>query len=99
MVVFCDGDFWHGRNWEKLRTDLERRHNGVYWTAKIARNRERDEELTARLLASGWVVLRLWETDVLRDPQQAAKSVKAIVDQQRTGGQKDRVDLSEGAIS
>src|SRR5262245_56757014 len=43
VVVFCDGDFWHGRHWKKLRADLQRRHNAAYWIAKIARNRERDQ--------------------------------------------------------
>src|SRR5712692_8789768 len=30
VVVFCDGDFWHGRDWERLRKELRRRHNATY---------------------------------------------------------------------
>ena len=33
VVVFCDGDFWHGRNWDQLRAALGRRHNADYWIA------------------------------------------------------------------
>jgi DNA mismatch endonuclease Vsr len=40
IVVFCDGDFWHGRDWVKLKRKLLRRHNANYWIAKIASNRE-----------------------------------------------------------
>jgi DNA mismatch endonuclease (patch repair protein) len=34
-VVFCDGDFWHGRNWPRLRRQLEERFNADYWIAKL----------------------------------------------------------------
>jgi DNA mismatch endonuclease (patch repair protein) len=83
VCLFCDGDFWHGRDWETLRAKLTRRANPDYWLAKIGRNRERDQEQTARLTALGWLVIRLWETDVLRDPAAAAQQVKTIVEQQR----------------
>src|ERR1041385_4641915 len=31
VAVFCDGDFWHGRNWTALRQQLSRRANATYW--------------------------------------------------------------------
>ncbi len=79
VVVFCDGDFWHGRDWPRLEAQLEKRHNAAYWTAKIARNRERDALNTAALETAGWVVVRLWETDIKRDPAAAALRVRAAV--------------------
>jgi DNA mismatch endonuclease (patch repair protein) len=75
VAVFCDGDFWHGRNWPELRSKLLRRHNAEYWVAKITRNRERDREQTATLTSSGWLVLRLWETDVMCDTAAVAQLV------------------------
>lgn len=80
VVVFCDGDFWHGRNWRKLRNDLSRRHNRAYWIAKIAANRERDRRISVLLAKTGWLVLRLWETDVLRNPQAAAICIRKAVE-------------------
>jgi DNA mismatch endonuclease (patch repair protein) len=80
VVVFCDGDFWHGRNWPALRSQLERRHNPDYWIAKIARNRERDRQQIQTLLADGWLVLRFWETDIIRSPNAVALLVKQAVD-------------------
>lgn len=44
ILVYCDSDFWHGRNWDKLKGQLEQRHNAAYWLAKISRNRERPAE-------------------------------------------------------
>jgi DNA mismatch endonuclease (patch repair protein) len=79
VCVFCDGDFWHGRDWARLRRRLARRANPGYWIPKIARNIERDAEQTRALEAAGWVVIRLWEIDVLRNPDAAAHDVLRIL--------------------
>jgi DNA mismatch endonuclease Vsr len=83
VCVFCDGDFWHGRDWDTLRERLAKRANPEYWLAKIGRNAERDREQTEQLTAQGWLVLRLWETDVLRDPEAAVLRVKTAVAERR----------------
>lgn len=67
VVVFCDGDFWHGRDWEKRRRKLAQGSNSDYWIAKIERNKERDRENSEKLEELGWRVLRVWETDVNND--------------------------------
>jgi len=82
VLVFCDGDFWHGRNWDKLKAQLEQRHNAAYWLAKISRNRERDKQTTALLEGQGWVVLRFWETDIKKDPCSAALAIRDAVTSQ-----------------
>src|SRR6266446_6323651 len=38
IAVFCDGDFWHGRDWESRRQKLGRGTNSAYWLAKIQAN-------------------------------------------------------------
>jgi len=76
LAVFCDGDFWHGRHWTALRRTLRTGTNAPYWTAKIARNKERDETVTTTLQEEGWRVLRLWETDILADPTAAAERIR-----------------------
>ncbi|HEY8684889.1 MAG TPA: very short patch repair endonuclease [Chloroflexota bacterium] len=83
VAVFCDGDFWHGRNWDTLRPKLEQGSNAAYWPGKIARNRERDLATNAKLAAAGWRVLRLWETDIRRHPQSAATTVLRFVDERK----------------
>lgn len=79
VVVFCDGDFWHGRNWALLKRQLRRRHNSDYWIAKIGRNRDRDILHTSYLARDGWLVLRLWESDIVRDPGSAAIFVRDAI--------------------
>jgi DNA mismatch endonuclease, patch repair protein len=60
VVVFVDGDFWHGWRFEEWESML----SSPYWKAKIRRNRERDAEHRACLEAAGWTVLRIWEHEV-----------------------------------
>src|SRR6184192_535308 len=76
IAVFCDGDFWHGRNWRARRSRLNRGANADYWTQKIRYNIDRDRRQTRELERAGWVVVRLWETDVLRSPRSAVRRVK-----------------------
>ena len=79
VVVFCDGDFWHGRDWVRLKRYLLRRHNASYWIAKIASNRKRDRAVSRKLAKAGWHVVRIWETDILSDPQESASSIHVLV--------------------
>jgi DNA mismatch endonuclease (patch repair protein) len=79
VVIFCDGDFWHGRNWKKLRQELKGRKNSKYWIPKIAANIHRDLLQKSELENMGWRVVRLWETDILKDPTTAAAKIKGIV--------------------
>lgn len=79
VVVFVDGDFWHGRDWERRRERLQAGSNADYWLAKIGYNRDRDRRNQVLLAELGWRVLRLWETDVLTDPQDAARQVASLL--------------------
>lgn len=60
IAVFCDGNFWHGKELQKRPI----KHNSSYWNEKIRRNVERDLENTIELRDNGWIVLRFWEDDI-----------------------------------
>lgn len=62
LVIFIDGDFWHGYNWTEKKARLK--SNKAYWIPKIERNIQRDIEVTNILSSQGWVVLRFWEHQV-----------------------------------
>ena len=73
LVVFCDGDFWHGKVFHGVKSH-ER-----FWNEKIKRNQERDLEYTIRLRDEGWVVLRFWESEIKEDVERCVdKIVKTI---------------------
>lgn len=61
VAVFIDGCYWHGCP----EHGTAARSNAGYWSAKIARNKDRDIE-TDRLLAdAGWAVVRAWEHEAV----------------------------------
>lgn len=79
VVVFVDGDFWHGRDLEARVAKLESGHNAPYWVAKIRGNVERDRRHDSALSALGWKVFRFWETNIARDAAGAAEQVRQEV--------------------
>lgn len=79
VAVFCDGDFWHGRNWPARRRKLNKGANALYWTKKIHANIQRDRLHDEELQRLGWRELRLWESDILKDPYRCALEVVELV--------------------
>lgn len=79
VVVFVDGDFWHGRDWPTRRQKLAQGSNPQYWIAKVERNMERDRSRSEELAEQGWRVIRLWESDIRSDPDRAACIVREEV--------------------
>ena len=90
VVVFCDGDFWHGRNWKQLAGRLARRANASYWIAKIGANRARDVRIRRALRRRGWTVIRVWETDILQDSRAIASSLRRTLHALRTSAKGSR---------
>lgn len=75
VVVFCDGDFWHGRDLSRRIEKLRRGHNSAYWIEKIRNNVARDKLRNKELKDAGWTVLRFWEKEILSDVCAVADSI------------------------
>lgn len=84
LAVFVDGELWHGAQWRRRRLDYLLQQfppaKQPYWGPKLHRNIARDIERMGLLLRDGWRVLRFWETDVLADPDAAARRVLDAVE-------------------
>ena len=79
VVVFCDGDFWHGHNWAiRGLSSLDEELAGYsdFWRTKILRNIERDAEVNQKLKEKGRTVVRLWESDIRANLENCVKIVK-----------------------
>ena len=63
IAIFCDSNFWHGKNWGEARK-TEFRKNREFWISKIERNMERDREVNQALKEEGWIVIRFWEDEI-----------------------------------
>lgn len=80
VAVFVDGDMWHGNpaEWERRgRNSLADMfpNRTEWWVRKIENNVRRDREVDRALAESGWLVVRLWASDVLADPEGTARLV------------------------
>jgi len=79
LVIFVDGDFWHGFKWKDRKSRLIR--NRDYWIAKIEGNIARDKRIRRRLRKQGWRVVRLWEHQVRKDPQKCMSKIIKVISQ------------------
>jgi len=62
LVLFVDGEFWHGFDWEQKK--LKIKTNRDFWIPKIERNMQRDAENNNSLSEKGWKVMRFWEKEI-----------------------------------
>ena len=79
IAIFCDGEFFHGKDWEVLKPRLEKGNNSEYWVSKISRNRQRDDEINKKLLYMGWTVIRFWGKDIQKNVDECVKVVDETV--------------------
>ena len=79
LVVFCDSEFFHGKDWEDLQEQLKRGNNAEFWIKKISQNRIRDEEINKQLRFMGWTVIRFWGKDIKKDVEQCVKVVEETI--------------------
>jgi len=75
VAVFVDSDFWHGN---RTRCIMPKSNCG-YWEEKIARNRQRDRQVTRTLKKDGWTVIRLWEKDIRRNLDKSIKKITGVL--------------------
>ena len=79
IAVFCDSDYWHGYDWANRNKRIK--SNRDYWIPKIERNMARDQEITALLTSSGWLVLRFWEWQIRQHLEECVDSILSAVEQ------------------
>lgn len=79
IVIFVDGDFWHGFEWDVKKVRLK--HNVRYWIPKIERNIQRDRENNKTLTSMGWLVLRFWEHQINKQLGTCLKDILLAVDE------------------
>jgi DNA mismatch endonuclease (patch repair protein) len=62
--IFVHGCFWHQHGDPECRITRVPKSRLEYWTLKLNRNKERDEESVTSLTSMGWTVLVVWECQV-----------------------------------
>ena len=81
IAIFCDGEFFHGKDRDKLENYPKNSNNGEYWYKKITRNIQRDKENNIDIHGAGWTVLRFWGRDIKNHLDECVKVIEeAILD-------------------
>lgn len=90
MLVFVDGEFWHGYDWENVKK--QRIHtNRDYWIPKLERNMERDQEVNQKLKDMGYTVIRFWEKhEVLKDMDGCVNQVLEAIEHNKKQMKKEK---------
>lgn len=76
IAIFCDSEFFHGKDWEQLQMQIKRGRNPDFWVEKISRNRERDSEVDMQLRALDWEVIRFWGRDITKKVDECVRVVE-----------------------
>ena len=85
IAIFCDSEFFHGKDWEKLKLRLENGNNSTYWIKKISRNMQRDRENEQALFCQDWTVLRFWGGDIIKHTDACVREIEEAVFEQIIG--------------
>ena len=79
IAIFCDSEFFHGKDWEVKRPKIENGTNGNYWVKKIERNIQRDIEKDRALENLGWRVIHFWGKDITKKTEQCVRVVEEVI--------------------
>lgn len=78
IVIFVDGEFWHGKDFETRKNDIKR--NKQLWINKIQNNIEHDHLINEELQRLGWCVIRFWSKEVLNNLDDCVNTVFDFMD-------------------
>ena len=75
IAIFIDGCFWHKCPvcFQEPETRKE------FWLKKIQSNIDRDKKVDEQLKNAGWTVIRIWEHEIRKEPENAVKKIIALL--------------------
>lgn len=95
IAIFCDSEFFHGKDWEFLKLRLERGNNPEYWINKIQRNIQRDLEKDHDLQYLGWTVIHFWGKDILSHTDDCIQVIEEAIWETKMNNYLDRISQYE----
>lgn len=79
IAIFCDSEFFHGKDWQIVKPRLMQGSNPDYWISKIERNKERDSEINKKFTYLDWTVVRFWGEEIKKDIEGCVEVVDVAV--------------------
>ena len=95
IAIFCDSEFFHGKDWEILKLRLEKGKNPGFWIKKIERNRNRDYENDKKLLFLGYTVLHFWGQDISKHTDECLQAIEETIWDTKFSDTTTDYDISE----
>ena len=95
IAIFCDSEFFHGKDWEILKLRLENGKNADFWIKKIERNRNRDYENDKKLLFLGYTVLHFWGQDISKHTDECLQTIEEAIWDTKFSNPATDYDISE----
>jgi len=77
LIIFIDGEFWHGYNWKEKKKRIKA--NRAFWIPKIERNMQRDKENDLKLQEMGFTTIRFWEHEIKKDLGGCIAKINALI--------------------
>lgn len=79
IAIFCDSEFFHGKDWEILKPQLEKGKNADFWINKISKNQKRDDNINKKLQYMGWTVIRFWGKEIMKKTDECIKVIEETI--------------------
>lgn len=83
IAIFCDSEFFHGKDWEVLKPQLEKGKNADFWIKKISKNQQHDDGINKQLQFLGWTVIRFWGKDIMNKTDECVQVIEENIFEQK----------------
>lgn len=91
IAIFCDSEFFHGKDWDVKKGKVAQGNNGEYWVKKIQENIVRDGEKDKALNFQGWTVIHFWGKDILKNTEECIRVIEETIFELQIGD----IEISE----
>jgi DNA mismatch endonuclease (patch repair protein) len=76
-IIFVHGCFWHLHS--SCRDGTIPKTRSAYWREKLLNNQKRDRKHIRELRCLGWKVLRLWECEIEKCPENVLRKLQEFL--------------------
>ena len=83
IAIFFDSEFFHGKDWEVLKPQLEKGKNADFWIEKISKNQQHDDDINKQLQFLGWTVIRFWGKDIMKKTDECIQVIEENIFEQK----------------
>lgn len=83
IAIFCDSEFFRGKDWEVLKPQLEKGKNADFWIEKISKNQQHDDDINKQLQFLGWTVIRFWGKDIMKKTDECIQVIEENIFEQK----------------